>query len=72
MQTRDFPEDFIWGSATAAYQVEGGAHEDGKGPSIWTEFEKRPEAILENVTGDVASNQYHCWREDIRLMKEAG
>jgi len=72
MQTRDFPEDFIWGSATAAYQVEGGAHEDGKGPSIWTEFEKRPGAILENVTGDVASNQYHCWREDIRLMREAG
>ena len=69
---KDFPDDFIWGAATAAYQVEGGAHEDGKGPSIWTEFEKRPGAILENVTGDVTSNQYHCWQEDIRLMKQAG
>ena len=39
--TRDFPENFIWGSATASYQVEGAAHEDGKGPSIWNEFEKR-------------------------------
>ena len=69
---RDFPSDFIWGSATAAYQVEGGAHEDGKGPSVWSEFEKQPGAILDNVTGDVTSNQYHCWRQDIRLMKEAG
>ena len=69
---RDFPEDFIWGSATASYQVEGGAYEDGKGPSIWTAFEKQPGAILDNATGDVTSNQYHCWQQDIRLMKEAG
>ena len=69
---RDFPEDFIWGSATSAYQVEGGAHEDGKGPSIWTEFEKRPGAILDNGTGDVASDQYHHVSEDIALMKQAG
>ncbi len=69
---RDFPKNFIWGTATASYQVEGGAHEDGKGPSVWTEFEKQPGAILENVTGDVASNQYHCWPEDVRLMKQAG
>ena len=69
---RNFPEDFIWGSATSAYQVEGGAHEDGKGPSIWNEFEKQPGAIIDNGTGDVTSNQYHYWRDDIRLMKEAG
>ena len=71
-QTRDFPSDFIWGSATASYQVEGGAYEDGKGPSIWTEFEKRPNAIADNVDGDITSNQYHCWPEDIQLMKKAG
>ena len=68
---RDFPENFIWGSATASYQVEGGV-EDGKGPSIWTAFEKRAGAIADNVNGDITSNQYHCWKEDIRLMKEAG
>ena len=49
MNERYFPENFIWGTATASYQVEGGAHEDGKGPSVWTEFEKQPGAILDNV-----------------------
>lgn len=69
---RDFSKDFIWGTATASYQVEGAAYEDGKGPSIWTAFEKMPGGIADNVTGDVTSNQYHCYPEDIRLMKEAG
>ena len=69
---RDFSKDLIWGTATASYQVEGAAYEDGKGPSIWTAFEKMPGGIADNVTGDVTSNQYHCYPEDIRLMKEAG
>lgn len=69
---RDFPENFLWGTATASYQVEGGAFEEGKGPSVWTEFEKRPGAICENVTGDVTSNQFHCYKEDVKFMKDAG
>jgi beta-glucosidase len=69
---RDFSKDFIWGTATASYQVEGAAHEDGKGPSIWNAFEKTPGGIVDNVNGDITSNQYHCYPEDIRLMKNAG
>ncbi len=72
MCLRDFPEDFIWGAATAAYQVEGAAYEDGKGKSIWNEFEKRPSAIADNAVGDVASDQYHHYREDVALMRNAG
>ena len=72
MIQRDFPSDFLWGTATAAYQAEGGAHEDGKGPSIWNEFEKHPFAIADNATGDIASDQYHHYREDVALMRQAG
>ncbi|MBO4344877.1 MAG: beta-glucosidase [Victivallales bacterium] len=68
----DFPKDFNWGTASASYQVEGGAHEDGKGPSIWTEFEKRPGSIFNGDNGDVASDQYHHWKEDVELMKYLG
>ena len=72
MKHVSFPETFVWGAATAAYQVEGAAHEDGKGDSIWNEFEKRPGAIVDNASGDVTSDQYHRYREDIALMREAG
>ena len=68
----DFPKDFNWGTATASYQVEGGAHEDGKGPSIWTEFEKRPGSIFNGDNGDVASDEYHHWKEDVAIMKYLG
>jgi len=67
-----FPEDFLWGAATAAYQVEGAWNEDGKGESIWDRFSHTPGNILDNSTGDVACEHYHRWREDVALMKGLG
>lgn len=67
-----FPENFIWGAATASYQIEGAAYEDGKGLSIWDVFCKRPGAVFEGHSGDVACDHYHRFREDIALMKELG
>jgi len=69
---RDFPENFIWGSATSSYQVEGAAFEDGKGPSIWNEFEKGHTAIMDNGTGDVACDQYHLYKRDVAIMRDIG
>ena len=54
-----FPRDFMWGAATAAYQIEGGAREDGKGESIWDTFCRVPGAVLDGETGDVACDHYH-------------
>ena len=54
-----FPKDFLWGSASAAYQVEGAWDEDGKGPSIWDEFVKVPGTTYKNTNGDVAVDHYH-------------
>ncbi len=65
-----FPEDFVWGAATAAYQVEGAAFEDGKGESIWDRFSHVPGNVERNETGDVACDQYHRYPEDIKLMQE--
>ena len=67
-----FPAEFIWGSATAAYQIEGAAHEDGRGPSTWDVFCKRPGAVFEGHSGDVACDHYHRYREDIALMRQLG
>lgn len=67
-----FPESFIWGAATAAYQIEGAWDEDGKGPSIWDVFCRVPGAIQNGDTGDVACDHYHRWREDVALMRELG
>jgi len=58
--------------ATASYQVEGGANEDGRGPSVWDVFSKKKGAVFEGHTGDVACDHYHRWREDVALMKELG
>jgi len=69
---KTFPEGFIWGAATAAYQVEGGANEDGKGDSIWDVFCRRKGAILGGRGGEVACDHYHRWQEDVGLMKEIG
>jgi len=67
-----FPPDFVWGCATAAYQIEGGAFEDGKGLSVWDVFSHTPDKINRGDTGDVACDHYHRWREDVGLMKEIG
>ena len=67
-----FPKDFLWGSASAAYQVEGAWDEDGKGPSIWDEFVKVPGTTYKNTNGDVAVDHYHHLEEDVRLMAEMG
>merc|ERR1712172_389099 len=67
-----FPDDFIWGSATAAYQIEGAWNEGGKGPSIWDVFTKVPGNIIDGSSGDVACDSYHNYKEDVRLMKEMG
>ncbi|XP_059641877.1 beta-glucosidase 44-like isoform X2 [Cornus florida] len=63
-----FPKGFLFGTATSAYQVEGMAHKDGRGPSIWDAFIKIPGIIEDNSTADVAVDQYHRYQEDIDLM----
>lgn len=67
-----FSKDFIWGAATASYQVEGAAYEDGKGLSTWDVFCRKPDAIYQGHTGDVACDHYHRYREDVALMRQIG
>lgn len=63
-----FPEDFLWGAATSAYQIEGAYQEDGRGESIWDHFCHTPGNVVDNDTGDVACDHYHRFQEDIGLM----
>lgn len=72
MANHTFPKDFIWGTATASYQIEGAWNKDGKGESIWDRFSHTPGKVLDNDTGDVACDHYHRWRDDIQLMKDLG
>lgn len=65
-----FPQNFIWGAASAAYQIEGGAAEGGRGPSIWDTFSHTPGKVKYGDTGDVAANSYHLWQEDVRAAKQ--
>ncbi|MDQ7863464.1 family 1 glycosylhydrolase [Peribacillus frigoritolerans] len=67
-----FPDDFLWGSASAAYQVEGAWNEDGKGLSVWDIYAKKKGTTYEGTNGDVAVDHYHRYREDIALMAEMG
>ena len=67
-----FPPDFIWGAATAAYQIEGGWNEDGKGPSIWDVFTKEEGHIIDGSSGDVACDSYHKYKEDVQLLSNLG
>lgn len=67
-----FPNNFVWGAATSAYQVEGAAFEDGKGKSIWDVYSHTPGKVFEENNGDVACDHYHRFDEDVRLMKELG
>ena len=69
---RRFPENFLWGCATASYQVEGAVSEDGRKASIWDTYSRTPGKIEGGATGDVADDHYHRYREDIALMKSLG
>ncbi len=69
---RNFPQGFLWGSATASYQVEGAVNEGGRGPTIWDTFSHTPGKTHQGDTGDVADDFYHRYREDVRLMRDLG
>jgi len=69
---RKFPDNFVWGTATASYQVEGGFDQDGRGLSIWDTFSHKPGMVRNGQTGDVACDQYNRYREDIALMRKLG
>jgi beta-glucosidase len=70
--SRQFPPGFVWGCATAAYQIEGGVHEGGRGDSIWDVFSHTPGKTFNGDTGDVADDSYHLYKEDVRLLKNLG
>ena len=70
--SRSFPPGFLWGAATASYQIEGAWQEDGRGESIWDRFAHAPGKIRNGDTGDVADDHYHRYREDVQLMKALG
>ena len=67
-----FPAGFMWGAATAAYQIEGAVAEDGRGPSIWDTFSHTPGRTARGETGDVADDHYHRLEQDVALMAELG
>lgn len=67
-----FPHDFLFGAASASYQVEGAWNEDGKGVTNWDVFSKLPGKTFEGTNGDVAIDHYHLYKEDIKLMAEMG
>ncbi len=70
--TRTFPQDFLFGAATAAYQIEGAAYEDGRTDSIWDVFCRVPGAVVGGETGEVACDHYHRYAEDVALMADLG
>lgn len=72
MQRSDFPDRFVWGTATASYQIEGATAEGGRGPSIWDTLATRPGAILDGSTGDIADDHYHRFEDDVALMADLG
>ena len=67
-----FPKDFLWGAATASYQIEGAAREDGRGESVWDRFSGTPGKVRNRDSGDVACDFYHRYPDDVRLMRELG
>ncbi|MEU1605717.1 GH1 family beta-glucosidase [Micromonospora matsumotoense] len=72
MTARNFPESFVWGSATAAYQIEGATTEDGRGRSIWDTYSHTPGRTRNGDTGDVAADHYHRWPQDLDHLAELG
>jgi beta-glucosidase len=71
-RTPEFPTDFLWGAATAAYQIEGAASEDGRGESVWDRFSATPGKVRNGDSGAIACDFYHRYPEDIALMRELG
>jgi beta-glucosidase len=69
---RKFPDGFLWGCATASYQIEGAVKEDGREPSIWDTFSHTPGKTRDGATGDVADDHYHRFKEDVQLLKALG
>ncbi|HEY5585226.1 MAG TPA: GH1 family beta-glucosidase [Ruminiclostridium sp.] len=72
MSKINFPQNFLWGSATAAYQIEGAFDEDGRGESIWDRYCRRAENISDGSSGDVGCDHYHLYEQDIEIMKKLG
>ena len=71
-QLKAFPTDFLWGSASAAYQIEGAYDQDGKGPSVWDLYTKIPGTTYKETNGDIAVDHYNRYKEDVALMAEQG
>lgn len=69
---KEFPGNFLWGAASAAYQIEGAWDEDGKGPSVWDDFSKIGGKTYKETNGDIAVDHYHRYKEDVALMAEMG
>jgi beta-glucosidase len=67
-----FPAGFLWGCATAAYQIEGAVNEDGRKPSVWDTFSHTPGTTFQGDTGDVADDSYHLYKEDVKLLRNLG
>ena len=67
-----FPDHFLWGVATSAYQIEGAVHEDGRGESVWDRFSHTPGKTKFGQNGDIACDHYHRWKEDLALLKSLG
>jgi beta-glucosidase len=72
MNANSLPADFIWGAATASYQIEGAAREDGRGESVWDRFSATPGQVRGGDTGEIACDFYHRYRDDVQLMRELG
>ena len=67
-----FPSDFVWGVATSAFQIEGAAADDGKGPSVWDSFCRKPGVIADSSDGQMACDHYNRWAEDLDLIASLG
>jgi len=72
MTTIQFPADFLWGTATSSYQIEGAPFADGKSESIWDRFSHTPGKTKDGDTGDIACDHYHRYPQDVALMADLG
>ncbi|KAL0580566.1 Beta-glucosidase 1B [Marasmius crinis-equi] len=71
-EVQKLPNDFLWGFATASFQIEGSTNVDGRGPSIWDDFSRTPGKVLDGKNGDVATDSYARWKDDLDLLKQYG